>query len=73
MTTTPITESYLQYIARVGGMITCGEHLGVMVGPEGCRVPNGWIFVPLEQANETLLREAVDLAQRGRAAWPAKA
>ena len=67
-------ESYHAYVARVGGMVTCGDHLGVMVGPEGSRVPMGWVFLPLgEKTTGEMVREAIEFARLGRKAWPAKA
>ena len=64
-------SSYAVYLAEHGGMATCGEHLGVMVGtdPYGC--PRGWVFVPLGATAE-IVQEALNLAKRGRSAWPPK-
>ena len=65
-------EYYKYIIDRGGGMITCGEHLGVMIAPpssvKGC--PPGWVFIDISEATVELVQEAVALARRGRAAWP---
>lgn len=73
--TAPSPEgSYAQYLASNGGMASCGEHLGVMVTPRENinRVPNGWVFIPLEEATTEVVQEALDFTKQGRAAWPEK-
>lgn len=69
-------ESRRRYIedilSRGGGMVTCGEHLGVMVGSVDSRVPPGWVFVPVETATVDLVSEAMDVAYAGRKLWPEK-
>ena len=61
---------YYEHLATNGGMCTCGDHLGVFVGTtiEGC--PKGWVYVPLEDATPSLVKEAIREARTGRAKWP---
>lgn len=65
---------YEMIIERGGGLITCGNSLGVMVAPAEAAVncPAGWGFVPLEGKDVTLERIAamVEHVSRGRADWP---
>ncbi|KKM18369.1 hypothetical protein LCGC14_1666340 [marine sediment metagenome] len=66
--------TYAQYLASSGGVAACGKGFGVMVTPmENIhRVPAGWVFVPLEEATEELVQEALDFAKGGMANWPQK-
>lgn len=61
-------------IDRGGGIITCGEHLGVYVAeatPENvARCPPGWIFVNVKEVTPEQLAKYADIAYRGRRAWP---
>lgn len=68
----PVTrpDSYAAHLARHGGMATCGNHLGVYVGTDMAATPRGWVFIPLAEATEALVKEAIDHQNRGRAAWP---
>lgn len=60
---------------RGGGLITCGDHLGIMVSPQenirGC--PPGWCFIPMEEATLALLNMAYEHMTNGngrRPKWP---
>jgi hypothetical protein len=66
--------SYAQYLASNGGIANCGRHLGVMVTPRENmkRVPAGWVGIPLEEATEKIVQEALDHAKQGRSSWPGK-
>ncbi len=61
---------YESLIARGGGMINCGQHLGVMIGPAGCQVPKGWCFVPIDEATPELIGECCQEVALGRKNWP---
>lgn len=63
--------TYAEYLAKNGGMATCGEHLGVFVGTDEAATPNGWVFVPMPTTPQ-IVREAIDHAKRGRSQWPAR-
>ncbi len=66
--------TYAQHLATFGGMASCGNHLGIMVTPRKNveQVPAGWVFIPLEDATEEIVQEALDHARQGRSAWPQK-
>lgn len=64
--------TYAEHLARNGGLATCGNHLGVMVGPEPARCPAGWVFVPQAEATPEIVQEALNTASRGRKDWPEK-
>lgn len=66
---TYLEMSYLEMIvARGFGMITCGDHLGIMVGPasaiNGC--PCGWAFIPSEILTLELLQHAYEHMTQGK-------
>ncbi len=65
-------SKYVEHLAANGGMATCGEHLGVMVGTDEFACPAGWVFVPLEGATTQIVSEALAVAKKGRAGWPEK-
>lgn len=56
-----ITTHYQMILERGGGMITCGNHLGVMVSPQvnAKNCPPGWCFVDTETATVEIIAEAV--------------
>ncbi len=66
--------TYAQHLATNGGMATCTEHLGVMVTPRENihQAPPGWVFIPLEEATEEIVQEALDFTKQGRSTWPKK-
>jgi len=64
--------SYFARVAKSGGMITCGGHLGVYVGTDIAATPRAWAFVDLATATPELVAEAVADVKRGREAWPDK-
>ncbi len=69
-------ESFREMILRVGfGMINCGDHLGVFVGPERyiSGTPPGWIFLPGEDLTAKTLDAAIEAASKGTSSWPSKA
>lgn len=59
-------------MARGGGMITTGGHLGVFVSAAENvhRTPIGWTFVDVASATLDDVCEAVELVSSGRKAWP---
>lgn len=66
-----VKEQYYQaIILRGGGMITCGSHLGVMVGNDILGCPKGWCFIPIEFATVELVSRCVLQASLGRSKWP---
>ena len=66
--------TYAQHLAENGGLACCGDGLGVMVTSlENInQVPAGWVFIPLEEATEKAVWEALDRAKQGRSSWPKK-
>lgn len=65
--------SYFQSIIdRGGGIVTCGEHLGVFIATADCaaKTPPGWAFVDVATATEPHLREVVEQVTLGRRVWP---
>lgn len=75
----PKPESIIEYDELVkmvfktgGGVIPCGEHLGVFASTQAnvSRCPPGWVFVNMETATLDTLQEAVNVAKKGRASWP---
>lgn len=66
-------QAYYESIIKLGGgMITCGDHLGVMVGTDEKACPLGWVFLPIQRATVELIGECVEYATKGRKAWPPK-
>lgn len=71
-----LAPEYIQSILeRGGGMITCGDHLGIFVSPsENIRAcPPGWCFVPMEIATPELINAAHEHMTSGngrRSKWP---
>lgn len=61
-------------IDRGGGIVTCGECLGVFVShPDNIKqTPAGWTFVDVTTATEARLDEAIANCKQGRATWPEK-
>lgn len=51
-----------------GGMIPCGDHLGVFASTQEnvARCPPGWIFVDMATATLDILQDAVTAAKEGR-------
>lgn len=66
--------TYAAWLAKYGGMACAGGHLGVMVADskdvDAC--PPAWCFVPLEDATEEIVQEAIDWTRSGRKTWPDK-
>lgn len=57
-----------------GGMINGADGIGLMVGPVGSYVPQGWVFIPYEDFagpdGYDLFCDCLDLVQQGRKDWP---
>ena len=66
------TEYYQTIIDRGGGMISCGDHLGVYVGIAELACPPGWVFVNIEDATVEGISKAVEYQKKGRKTWPGK-
>ena len=62
-------------LAKGGGMITTGQHLGVFVGQalNLHRCPPGWVFVDVETTTLDQVCEAIECASLGRKFWPKNA
>ena len=70
---TPVSSDYYQsLINRGGGMITCGDHLGVYVGTSMSACPPGWVFIDTSIATVEVIAEAVEHQKVGRKIWPKK-
>lgn len=59
-------------VARGGGMIACGNHLGVFVGERDTACPAGWVFVDVKAGTPEVFSDALDCANAGREEWPRK-
>lgn len=59
-------------IARGGGIITTGGHLGVFVSAKEnhFRCPPGWVFVDIADTDVDQLCEAIEVSAAGRKRWP---
>lgn len=57
-------------IKRGGGMISCGEGLGVMIGTDKCACPPSWVFIDIADATPEGVSEAIAHLKEGRKAWP---
>lgn len=62
-------------LARGGGIMTYGGGLGVFVSKaeNQSRTPKGWVFVDVEDTTLERLVETLEVASRGRKAWPKNA
>ncbi len=68
-----MSDSYLQMIiSKGGGIITCGQHLGIFVSSVEniYNTPPGWCFVDIKDATIELLRNTLDEISKGRSLWP---
>lgn len=65
-------SDYAKFLALRGGMATCGQHLGVMVGPDPRKCPPGWVFLKRGEATAEQVQAAIDLSESGRETWPEK-
>jgi hypothetical protein len=64
---------YQSIIDHGGGIITLGDHLGVLVGPDYTNTPAGWLYVPIENTTTAeQLKHWVDAVRTGRTDWPSK-
>lgn len=61
---------YHSIVAKGGGMITCGGHLGVYVGTDIRATPRAWAFIDIREATPELIAETVEAVKEGRTAWP---
>lgn len=59
-------------LASEGGMVNCGDWLGVYVGTDIKATPKAWVFIPLEEATPEGVREAIDYIKGDgkRSNWP---
>lgn len=55
-------EYYQTLLDRGGGMICCGDYLGVMIGTNPFACPHGWVFIDIRGATVESIRNA----KRGR-------
>ena len=63
-------EYYQTLIDRGGGMISCGDNLGVFIGIAELACPPGWIFINAEDATVEGISEAVEHLKKGRKTGP---
>lgn len=64
---------YQAILDHGGGIITLGEGLGVLIGPDYTNTPAGWLFVPIGSVTSAgQLKHWVDAVRMGRSDWPSK-
>lgn len=64
-------SDYATMLAKNGGIVCCGSHLGIVVGTDINAVPPGWTYVSMP-TNPEIVQRAIDHAKVGRATWPNK-
>jgi hypothetical protein len=66
-------DYYRAIIDHGGGIITLGEGLGVLIGPDYTYTPAGWLYVPIGSVTTPeQLKHWVDAVRTGRSDWPSK-